>query len=532
MRKRLDTCQELAAKATFWNFDPLVEAISNMYKSFSFETDEMNLKDLFGGQTLSIMVFPAEFENRLQDQFTRALAGWQQLKDASEVLFTTVRESFSHAKFDELFALAKEKGIPDRWLRTHPLYGDDASDNKFWETLTELRNTDPIGFLARVKELKCEENNLNQRLLELIDSVERPKSFALPELPELDAVCDPEDDPDITFTQARHEEEVLAGLLMTSDSENEIDAQAVKIVKAWQKCRKQIDAVTQSKQNLDVMFERVETERLAVVKLIHEVDERIQSAQKVHGDVKSASEAFAAAGEFYAEAGRVMLKAERQKTENRFLNASATSVKALDVFVKAWELFQKVNTICDGLDAKKKKFEADLASMEEKRIAAEQKLARFGKGAELSYTAPVIEAVGVKDYDALQRVLDSQQDEWNQQVRTAQRFADDAAEIQRRSNAAMARQRRQVKELEASRQRNQQSSQYNVGFAVGYVSGGSRQEDDASSYRPSTSTYSAPETPSYSQPDPTPSPSYPDTSTTDTSWSTDSNGSNVSDNSW
>ena len=460
----------------------------------------------------------------------RALAGWQQLKDASEVLFTTVRESFSHAKLDELFAIAKEKGIPTRWLGSHPLYGDDASDDAFWGELTKLRTNDPIGFLERVKELKKEEVDLEKILHELIGYVEDVQNYRLNNgVPDTGAVCDPAEDPAITFHQARHEEELFATALATQPYVSHIEAQAKVTVELYQKCRKQIDAISQAKTGMEILFCRADTRRLAALKVLHEADARMQSAEKVHGEVKSAEAAYSSAADFFKEADRTMAKAERQKAENRFLNANVTVAKAWESFAEAIAMFEKVLKICDGLDAKKKRFEADLASMEERRQAAEQKIKQLGKSSELKYDAPKLDPNRVSDYDALQRVLDSQQEEWNQQVRTAQRFSDEAAEIQRRSNAAIARQRQQVQELEASRRRSQQSSQYNVGFAVEYVSGGSRQDDDSSSYRPSTSTYSAPETPLYSHPDPTPS---IDTSTTDTSWSTDSGGSNVSDNSW
>ena len=451
----------LAASASLFNTKPLLDAITQLESTFKFDTGQLNQADLFGSQTKVIEINPDNLMKDLKAKFDTTVYGWNKLKEASELLYTTVRESFSHKKMDELFELVRAAGIPDRWLRTHPLCGDDASDDKFWDELTNLRNNDPIAFLERVKELKAAEVELEAQIQTLVKAVAFAKTGRIEASPDMDGVvCDPDDDPMITFHSARHEEDVLAGLLASSDDETQISNQAKVIRDLYKLCASQTATLASAKQGTDEVLVRVHAARKALDELTKSAHARVLDAKKVHSNTETADAAVKSGDEFFAEADRVLEKALRQQSEKRFLNARATAEKALAAFDKVKGAYTKAIDICVDLDAKKKAFEQNLTRMDANRQAAEQKAAQYGRATSFTYRAPKFNASSALDYMALQRQLDEQQAVWDQEARSAQRAYEAEQERQRQIRAEAARRQREAEEAaEALRRAERQRIQ-------------------------------------------------------------------------
>ncbi|OGL96801.1 hypothetical protein A2318_04095 [Candidatus Uhrbacteria bacterium RIFOXYB2_FULL_45_11] len=464
MGVNLGKYQLIAAKATLFNTKPLVQAIAELESTFKFDTGQLNQADLFGNQTKILDVNPDQVMKDLQKKFEGTVEGWNKLKAASEVLFYTVREVFSHAKLDELFELVHQHKIPERWLRMHPLFGDDASDVKFWEELTTLRNSDPIAFLERVEKEQEAEAVLESHVHELVRAVENAHSNRIEQSPDtIGVVCDPDDDPMITFQSARQEEDRLAGLLASGDHVSEIQEQATKIVALYKKCAHQTATLASAKTGAEEAFVRMHASREKAIKIAPSAKDTVMSASKVHSNVSSAEVQLHAATDFLAEADRVLEKAMRQQSEKRFLNARITAEKALSAFDKVTDAYKQAIHICEDLDQKKRAFESQLARMDSNRQAAEQKIAGYGRSSSLTYRAPKFDSTSALDYIILQRQLDEQQALWDREARAAQHAHEAELERQRQLRAAEARRQRELQEAaeaaaRAKRRRRQEAA--------------------------------------------------------------------------
>lgn len=464
MGVNLGKYQLIAEKATLFNTKPLVQAIAELESTFKFDTGQLNQADLFGNQTKILDVNPDQLMKDLQKKFEGTVEGWNMLKAASEVLYLTVREVFSHAKLDTLFELVHQHKVPERWLRTHPLFGDDASDVKFWEELTALRNNDPVAFLERVKEEQEAEAVLESRMLELVHAMETSRGNRIEQSPDTDGVvCDPDDDPMITFQSARQEEDRLAGLLASGDHVSEIQEQATKIVALYKKCAHQTAVIASAKTGADEAFVRMHAARQKAMDIVPSAEHAVASASSVHSNVSSAEAMLKAAADFLAEADRVLEKAMRQQSEKRFLNARITAEKAVSAFDKVTDAYKQAIRICEDLDQKKRAFESQLARMDSNRQAAEQKIAGYGRSSSLTYRAPKFDASSALDYIALQRQLDEQQAVWDREARAAQHAHEAELERQRQARAAEARRQRELQEAaeaaaRAERRRRQEAA--------------------------------------------------------------------------
>jgi hypothetical protein len=444
----------LASKASLFNTKPLLDAITQLENTFKFDTGQLNPADLFGSQTKVIEINPDNLMKELKAKYEVTIGGWNKLKEASELLYTTVRDSFSHKKMDELFELIRANGIPDRWVCFHPLYGDDVSDDKVWNELTNLRNNDPIAFVERVKELKDAEQELEGQIQMLVKAVGLAKAGRIEMSPVTDGVvCDPDDDPMITFQTARQEEDRLAGLLASSDEVSEIQGQSAKIVALYKKCVHQTAVIASAKTGADEAFVRMHAARQQATNIVASAKQVVASASKVHSNVSSAEASLRAAADFLAEADRVLEKAVRQQNEKRFLNARTTAEKAVSAFDKVTDAYKQAIRICKDLDQKKHTFESQLARMESNRQAAEQKIAGYGRSSSLTYRAPKFNITSALDYTTLQRQLDEQQAVWDQEARAAQNAYEAEQERQRRQRAEAARRQRELEEAAESARR-------------------------------------------------------------------------------
>lgn len=470
----------IASQATIFNTKPLLQALHEIDWAFKFDTGQLNPVDLFGSQTKVIQINPGVIMKVLQSEFEGTIEGWKKLKEASDVLYTTVREVFSHQKLDALFALVRENKIPERWLQSHPLFGDDASDDTFWEELTTLRNSDPIAFLERVKEEQEAELDLEAGIHGLICAVERVRSNRMEQLLDVDGiVCDPDDDPSITFQSARHEEDLFAGLLASGEDVHEIQMQAEKIIVLFKKCAKQTATLASSKQSADELLIRVHTARSTLNELTKSAHRRVLDAKNVHSNTESAKASLKAGDEFFAEADRVLEKAMRQKEEKRFLNARITVEKALAAFDKVSDAYKKAISSCNDLDTKKKTFESRLTQMDASRREAEQKIVGYGRSATLTYHAPMFDASSALDYIVLQRQLDEQQAVWDQQARDAQRVYEDEQERQRQIRAAEALRIREAQEAIAAAERAERRQAQAIQEAADEEARAQRRQDQA-----------------------------------------------------
>lgn len=422
MEERVEVCKKLASNASYFNLEVLRSAIEQIEQRFQFDTGTLNEADLFGKETKQVTIDPSCFTDELQRRFRANHADWVLLKSAAELQQKVAQETIPTTKLDSLFARADEFGIPRRWFASHPLYGDDASDQRFYDSVNEIRLKDPLMYwneIAKVHELEAE---LEVRLSRLIEAVESIRAKRIVELPaNQQMLVDPADDPIITYTEAQREEGKFEAYLQSKDDAEVLKAQASKVVSLYERCIEQ-QAVIQSAvvgadtaiQNADLASERVVSQR--------ELAENARvSAEAIHA--KCLASGFVHTGDQYAVDGqRKLKKAERQRDEKRFVNARRTAEEAFQSFQQANTAYQKAVKHCEALNRQKEEYEEKLAQMEERRSSAVSKVKKYGGRTSIvsAFEQPRVES-NLIDYAVMYSLLSSQETAWQQAETSAQR---------------------------------------------------------------------------------------------------------------
>ncbi|KPJ86194.1 hypothetical protein AMJ57_00310, partial [Parcubacteria bacterium SG8_24] len=254
MESHVGRCQLLAVKAGFFRIDPLKRATERLEGEFSFDTEQLNPEELFGGSTKVITVVPQRFVEELKERFRKSMADWKTLKEATRLWRVPAKKLFPQDRLDEMIIQATEHGIPLRWLQDHPLFGDDAADQEVYDRLDRKNDSDPVAFFRGLEELRDKERQVGERLDRLVEAVGLAADRRLSAPADPGIALEPDDDPAVTYDKALREDHVFAGLLASRDDPEEVMSQARAVRAFYVKCAEQTATILKAKETVETVM--------------------------------------------------------------------------------------------------------------------------------------------------------------------------------------------------------------------------------------------------------------------------------------
>lgn len=440
----LDSAEAQAKRATFWNRKPLTEALDALDKPVTFATDRISEK-LFEPVNATVEITPGAFLAELSDGYDAAVRNWQALNEAVTRSFELPDALFPQAGLDRLLEKARQNEIPDRWLANHPLMGDPEADRTLYDRVNEARLTDPYAYSLQIDELRAREAALAMDLDRLIAAVALAGSKKVVSISGLDETrLHPEDDPQITFDQARLEERRVTELLRTANSVEAVEAQAETANTLYEKANVQSAAARQAMILAPLLLKQAATASTEGNALAGQATLRGEQAAHEHADVSAVQNGLRA-GERYLESGaRDLVRAEGKLTERRHLGAQRDAEQALSQFTQAKAQFESVLAQCAELDAMKARYEQRLREMERLHRDARSRVRRYNGSAYLidDFHAPSY-GRGPADFGYLMGLLQQQENEWNAAIRRAERAYEDEQRRRREQEEAERRHRQE-----------------------------------------------------------------------------------------
>lgn len=453
-------CRMTAAGASFFNLNPLRKAINSLENEFEFDTGQLDAGNLFGPSTRIIRMKPSDFADDLDNRYAATIAEWGNLKMAAAIRFKTAEEIFPDNRLDSMLNTADEHGIPHRWLRDHPLFGDDAEDREVYNKVNTNRADDPVAFIGRIDDLVATENEIAVRLSALVEAVRMVRENHLDEAPVIGiTVLSPQDDPRMTFDSARSQEaRFYQSVANPGDSFDvgDISAQAEALQALYRKSVEQAKMVNDAIDNSSNELDRLKSDLHNADTLSINAESRLQDARRVHINTSDAESSLNNGCRFLQESQEMSEKAQSCLNGNRHLDAHASVVEAGKRLDEATKLFELCIAQFEELDRQKRAYDEKMANLEDARRRASSQISRYGRQRNLA-EIPNYSTSGPADYYLMLAVLDRLEQDWNNQVRIAQR----------EYNAEQSRIRM---EREESERRNRGSS---GGFGSGWGGGGS-----------------------------------------------------------
>ncbi len=444
VKRHVSRCRIEAAKAGFWNLEPLRKGARNLNGTISFDTELMDEGMLFGSETKVITVDLNTFTNDLERRYKAFIGGWNRLIAATDQVGKTAKELFPHAKLDELMATADKAGIPRRWLHDHPLYGDDAADEAVYADLDALNQSDPVAFSHGIDALRKKEDEVAGRIegiLDLMRLLDKERSSEPPST--YGSHVDPGDDPVATFKDAVQEDMAFKMLLTSSDTLGELTRQAHKAVHRYQTAMAQSLFIKNAVAKLESDLVTMREECAAAAREQSACQQRMLAAQRVHSNLATAN-AFAKGQASLKEAQNAVSGATLANGAHRLLTASRRAKEATSAATAARKHFAATIATCDAADEKRAAYLDAVNNMGALRENVMHHITRYGGGANLSTFSPP-RISGPADYVALTASLVTVRESWELAERKArqrheaeQRRKREAEERRRREAAAAA----------------------------------------------------------------------------------------------
>jgi len=472
-------CKTLAAKANVFYITPLLDAISNLDRAFTFDTGQVNVDELFGRDTKTIRVVPSSFAQTLQQRFKNNQESWDRIKRAADIRMPDQCASnlFPHLPLTNLMRAAAKLGIPDAWYNDHPLAGDDASDAAVWEAADSLRVKDPIAYLDAIEALKAQERKVIARHDRLVNALSLIKPVKVDSLPAFESAFDASDDPAITLSNARDTEHRLAGLLESkaeTKAVDAIDAYVADIVALYTKVKAQVGTITAAVKDAN---DAVRAADAAYPKKLG-VDAAIcvKSAARIHLNIEVANTNLKSGDDLTAQGRIAFLRANEALKSGRHLEALRKASSASTLYANARKAYEKAVSYCGELDRSRAAFEAKVGKMASIREEHMRRVKQY-HGAPIrlkSYSAPSVS--NVMDYSIALSALSAQESAWERESRQVQSAYEAEQARQRAERDEQDRRERQAiaaaAEAAASARRAASYSSYSSGY-TSYSSGGS-----------------------------------------------------------
>lgn len=472
MGKLVKEARALLNQGNWFNIEPFQAAINKLSEPFEFDTGVMNKADLFGGQTVTVTVDPDKFSKSMKGDFEKAVKGWDLLGEMADMRLTLAADALPQTTLDEMLSKMETNSIPQTWLASHPLIGDDESDLTFWEGLDKLRQTDPLAYGKQVVAEQAKEKALVATIDRIVQCRE-DIAGARVESPDLGNTVVPRgEDPKLMWAAARQAEARFEGVLASTTNIDEVETVAKTVCDTYRKVRKQtaeiLAAVKGAKSDIDLVGECINDAKVTITQATH----RHEAAQKVHAKLEPVGASIEQAQQSVKQATKVLATAKAALGQNAHLDAQTQAQKALAHAKFARKSAQDAIDICDRLDQEAARFAKRAKEMASARKSKVNSMSRYGDYARMipTYQPPTVD--GRMDYVALNLMLTQQENAWDAEVRAARRDYDaEQRRIQEEAERA-ARRRREEAEAERRRQSSYHSSS-SSSYGGGGFSGGS-----------------------------------------------------------
>ena len=464
-------CERLYKRGGFLNFEAYRQAIQTFERPFEFDTGKMNEADLFGGETETLTVTPVNFATEASALFSASLDGWKRLQKAAEERYGEASEDFPHANMDLLFEMAEKYQIPERWLDSHPLYGDDDSDAVFYATLDTLRQNDPLAYVERIKEVRKEEAVKVEQIKSFVELRERITRVRVDTPFETAAThVSPSDDPELTLAAARQAEDKLAGIFASS-TEDAVYAQAAAVINLYEETIRQRAEIQSAIRGAEGAIEDAKAKGKAALRSKSEAQVELAAASKVHSRTQAARDDLLAADRFIREGASIVEEAETAFRGAHHLDARRLADRASGAFQTSIQRSGEASGHCTRLDAEKAKYEEKLMSIDNTRKSLGRKMSGYGSYATKLAPAKKPTLSGLVDYAAVTGILDQQITGWRRTVRSSESNYEDEQRRQRRAYEQKKREE-QKRQDDERRRRSSYSSSYSSSSSSSYGGGG------------------------------------------------------------
>ncbi len=485
MATHLRESKTLAAKGNWFNRKPLLEASAKLDAPFTFETGKMDTSRLFGPPAERLEIKPGAFESDLERRFSVSREDWAKLKKALPLRFESPETLFSSNPLDTMLATATKLGIPHRRLSRHPLFGDDAADKAFYDTLSEGRMQDPLAYAERIEVARALEDEIEGEFDRLVMVVQNVAHARLDTVPTVGAtVLPPKDDPKVSFDAAKRADDQLAGLLAGDAALDAIELHADKVIALYSQTREQAATANKAIEEAQGVIASVSKSIVTAQGQEEGAKGRLAAARRIHVRVPDAM--LANGQSFLTTAQKELAKAREYLAENRHLESRSRGWNAREQVEQASKQFTGCIDQCNQLDEQKAQFEAKAQQMGSLYEESQSRIRRYnGSTRSLSaYQQPSI--AGVADYALLYSQLSQVEEDWQAKARQAERAYEAEQERQRQAEAAQRRReeearREQARQEEASRRSSYSSSSDSWGSSSSSSSSGSWGDSGGSS---------------------------------------------------
>jgi hypothetical protein len=450
MEAHVAACRDIAASAGFIDLATLRRALSTLGEPFEFDTSQLNTSDLFGPPTVRVSVNPNSVEAELAERFKKSVEGWQRLELAAEWRFKAAAELFPHTGLDGLLARLDEAGIPHGWSADHPLFGDEASDARVYESADALRWEDAVAYMEQIEALRAEETKVASRVSELIAARQRAKTAKEVHTPRGERALDPtrialrrRDDPAAALAEARSAWAAFEGLLAAPPhlagglSPSAALGAANEAVKRFEGVGARADAVDEALRNAERAVKEDAPARIAAVAAeVRATKARAEAARALHADVPAVAFLGAAEGDL-DEAAHALADAERHLGTRHLVNALAAARKAMAEADEGMGRAKEAGSSLDAQEAVRARVLEQIGRAEALRVARESAIRRYGESSNLSGFRVNVPS-GPADYSALLHEVERVFDSWEAEERRA-RLAYEERERRRREAEEAAR---------------------------------------------------------------------------------------------
>lgn len=453
MQQHAENCEKIFKRGSFLRLQPYRDAIAAFDQPFEFDTGVINEADLFGGETVTLTVDPTTFTGETASLFQESIDGWHRLQKAASERHGEACDDFPHGNMDELFKVAAEHGIPERWFESHPLFGDDDSDTAFYKSLDDIRLTDPLAYVERIEAVIEAENALLDNVERIVAALGKVAKARVPSVSDTHGtVVQADDDPTVTLAVARQAEDRLTGMLATATDVADIEQQAARVVDLYRKAVTQGVEIASAVKGARGALDRAKAKGTAVGNALGIATGLVQSAAKVHQRIQPANDDLIAGQRFIKKGEYNVEQAEQALVNSMHLDARRLADTAHGAYVSATARIKEAMEHCMALDAEKTRFEEKMASMEGIRSRYARRMSDYS-GYERSLASVVsYDTSGLTDYAERYRALDQQESAWRRAVRQAESVYEEEQRRIRRERERREAEARHRREAERRRQ--------------------------------------------------------------------------------
>lgn len=230
----------------------------------------------------------ASFEAELQARYELARDGWARLTDAVHSSLRQACDDLPADGLHELRGRAQAMGLPESWVRAHPLHGDLTA---IYNELDQVRVADPVRYLDALDGIQSHEDEL----LDQIDHLETLRAELASDRdslggwqPPAGVVLEEGQDPREAIAQATDAEAELAQLLQAHGPFDEVVAAGDRARAAWdvatERARRVATAVQFGRQRLESIAARID----ALTERRRQEQRELAELSRVHANLAAA----------------------------------------------------------------------------------------------------------------------------------------------------------------------------------------------------------------------------------------------------